>query len=131
LIDDIGEVLGCGAHVTALRRESIDGIHGDMVSLETLEAVLEGMGSELSLEKLPGWYSIEQVLPLPTFVLTDVMLEGLKIGILKDIKPRGIDSEALYLTDQHGTVYGFAQKDATGIYNITRRFVAGFGVSPA
>ncbi|RUO59435.1 tRNA pseudouridine(55) synthase TruB [Pseudidiomarina insulisalsae] len=36
LIDDMGQFLGCGAHVTALRRTWIEGVNDDMVTLEEL-----------------------------------------------------------------------------------------------
>ncbi len=42
IIDDLGEMLGCGAHVIMLRRTAVAGYpYGKMVTLEQLEALLE------------------------------------------------------------------------------------------
>ncbi|SKA43398.1 tRNA pseudouridine(55) synthase TruB [Enterovibrio nigricans] len=42
IVDDLGEMLGCGAHVTMLRRTGVSGYpYEKMVSLEQLEALLE------------------------------------------------------------------------------------------
>ncbi|MCC6302557.1 MAG: tRNA pseudouridine(55) synthase TruB [Gammaproteobacteria bacterium] len=47
LAEDIGEALGCGAHVGALRRTGVGGFDaGRMVALETLRAVAEQQGPE-------------------------------------------------------------------------------------
>lgn len=37
LIDDFGQALGCGAHVSALHRTWIEGVEGEMVSIEQLQ----------------------------------------------------------------------------------------------
>lgn len=60
LIEDLGEVLGCGAHVTALRRLSVSQYQTEaMVSLETLKE-LKTAGDLKALDDL--------VLPLETMV---------------------------------------------------------------
>ncbi|MDD1783914.1 tRNA pseudouridine(55) synthase TruB [Enterovibrio sp. ZSDZ35] len=42
IVDDLGEMLGCGAHVTMLRRTGVSGYpYERMVTLEQLEALLE------------------------------------------------------------------------------------------
>jgi tRNA pseudouridine55 synthase len=42
IVDDLGEVLGCGAHVSMLRRVSVGSYPRDkMVTIDTLEALLE------------------------------------------------------------------------------------------
>ncbi|RCU44625.1 tRNA pseudouridine(55) synthase TruB [Corallincola holothuriorum] len=42
LVDDLGELLGCGAHVASLRRTAVrDYPYANMVTLEQLEALLE------------------------------------------------------------------------------------------
>jgi len=41
LVEDIGEALGCGAHVVELRRLSVGPFEGDMVTVEQLRAALE------------------------------------------------------------------------------------------
>ena len=52
LVDDIGEALGCGAHVTSLHRESIDGVYGSMLALEEIEAMDEPIRALLKQMKL-------------------------------------------------------------------------------
>jgi tRNA pseudouridine55 synthase len=41
LAEDMGERLGCGAHVIALRRLSVGPYHGDMVTMEQLQALAD------------------------------------------------------------------------------------------
>jgi len=54
LVEDMGEALGCGAHVTQLRRLVVGPYSGDMVTLEQLEQVVKrSQESETSR----GWFS--------------------------------------------------------------------------
>jgi tRNA pseudouridine55 synthase len=47
LVDDIGQVLGCGAHVSALRRSAVAPYQGEkMYTLTELEEILEGQGMD-------------------------------------------------------------------------------------
>ena len=41
LVEDIGEALGCGAHVVELRRLSVGPFEGDMVTIDELRAAVE------------------------------------------------------------------------------------------
>lgn len=51
LVDDLGEALGCGAHVTALRRLGIGPyVEEQMVTLPYLEAIAEGKEEGVCLE---------------------------------------------------------------------------------
>jgi len=53
LVDDIGDVLGCGAHVTALRRLGVGPYTVDrMISMADLEALPEGEAREKCLQPL-------------------------------------------------------------------------------
>ena len=53
LVDDIGDALGCGAHVTALRRLGVGPYTVDrMISLDALEALAEGEARERCLQPL-------------------------------------------------------------------------------
>lgn len=53
LVDDIGDALGCGAHVTALRRLGVGPYTADrMVSMADLEALSEGEAREKCLQPL-------------------------------------------------------------------------------
>lgn len=62
LIDDIGEMLGCGAHVTDLRRIGVGNYQAsDMYSIEALEDVLKEKGEEGLLNcLLPVGSSVER-----------------------------------------------------------------------
>lgn len=54
LAEDIGEFLGCGAHLTALRREWVAGYKGlPMVSLELVEQLAEQGFEQLDAQLLP------------------------------------------------------------------------------
>src|SRR5690606_18670792 len=53
LVDDIGDALGCGAHVTALRRLGVGPYTADrMISMSDLEALPEGEAREQCLQPL-------------------------------------------------------------------------------
>jgi len=53
LAEDIGEFLGCGAHVAQLRRTAVGGFTGESLPLEQLEAVAEQGLSALDELLLP------------------------------------------------------------------------------
>lgn len=46
LVEDIADVLGCGAHITSLRRISVGPYHGEMFTMEELEAMVEQARAE-------------------------------------------------------------------------------------
>jgi tRNA pseudouridine55 synthase len=48
LVEDIGEALGCGAHVVGLRRLSVGPFEGDMVTLDQLRAAIEADSGDFS-----------------------------------------------------------------------------------
>lgn len=77
LAEDIGEKLGCGAHLTALRRIAV-GTYRDMVSLEQLQAVVAVHG----LEGLSAWLQpLEAALPhLPAVSLSPAEATALQHG---------------------------------------------------
>jgi tRNA pseudouridine55 synthase len=53
LAEDIGEALGCGAHITQLRRLSVGPYEGDMVTVQQLEEIAEQGTHELDHLLLP------------------------------------------------------------------------------
>lgn len=64
IVDDLGELLGCGAHVTMLRRVSVGSYPREkMLTLEQLEALLQKAKAE---EVLPSTYLDEVLLPMET-----------------------------------------------------------------
>ncbi|MEM7016167.1 MAG: tRNA pseudouridine(55) synthase TruB [Pseudomonadota bacterium] len=64
LAEDIGEALGCGAHVSSLRRVSV-GLLQDMISFETLENLAQAGFEQLDQtlmpieDSLPDWPTVE------------------------------------------------------------------------
>jgi len=84
LVDDLGEMLGCGAHVTSLRRTSVSGLdQARMHTLEELEKIvsqaedLASRNSSLDALLLPTRVTVEN---LPTVELTDLLAFYLKQG---------------------------------------------------
>jgi|GEM_PF-845762 len=120
LIDDLGELIGCGAHVIALRREQIDGIQGDMVSMDQLE--------ENNTHCLAALLSPTTVLDCDKYVLTkDEEIEFVK-GRLKEIITKK-KKALLALISENGQTLGYAQYTKDNFYSITRRFIYGFGTT--
>jgi len=67
IVDDLGELLGCGAHVTVLRRVSVGSYPADkMVTLEQLESLLEQARAK---EVPPSTLLDPLLLPLNTAVV--------------------------------------------------------------
>lgn len=64
IVDDLGELLGCGAHVAHLHRSAVGNYPTDrMVSMETLEALLEKAQTE---DVSPSQYLDPLLLPMTT-----------------------------------------------------------------
>lgn len=63
LAEDIGERLGCGAHVIELRRLSVGVFKGDMVTLEMLESCIDqAAGQEVAQETARGLQALDELL---------------------------------------------------------------------
>ena len=85
IIDDLGELLGCGAHISMLRRLEVANYpQVKMVTLEHLEALLEQANSE---EIAPSVYLDPLLLPMDTAVsdfpeanMTEEMAVGAEHG---------------------------------------------------
>lgn len=52
LVDDIGERLGCGAHVAQLRRTEVSGIEGNMITLDALAELAQQAPTVAELDQL-------------------------------------------------------------------------------
>lgn len=79
LAGDIGKALGCGAHISALRRLEVNAYHErDMVAMETLEQ----LAVQQNYPKLDSWLiPIESIfVDLPTVSLTAAMIYYMKQG---------------------------------------------------
>jgi len=88
LVDDLGELLGCGAHVITLRRLSVSGFdEAAMMTLEELQAMAadsgdgEGKSAQVfeTLDALlqPAWEAVKE---LPKVELNDLAASYLKQG---------------------------------------------------
>lgn len=119
LARDLGEALGCGAHISALRRLWVDPFRTPaMVTLDELRALAEG-GDEAGLEA--------QLLPLasglaqyPRVDLDAAQAERFCMGQrLRDPAwPQGLAA----VFDATGQVRGLGQVDPTGLLAPQRRF---------
>ena len=64
IVDDLGELLGCGAHVSMLRRVSVGSYPRDkMITIDQLEELLQKAKAE---DKLPSTYLDDILLPMET-----------------------------------------------------------------
>jgi len=83
LVDDLGELLGCGAHVITLRRLSVRGFNeAAMMTLEELQAMAADVEPEQVFERLdallqPAWEAVKE---LPKVELNDLAASYLKQG---------------------------------------------------
>jgi hypothetical protein len=113
--------MGCGAHVIALRRESIEGVRGAMCSLDMLL-------SENGVDVKGLLQAPEDVIHSDNYILSAQEQIQLCIGILKNVAS---DSafDLLLLKSQCGITFGCAQRVCANQFEITRRFVDGFSVS--
>ncbi len=119
LARDLGEVLGCGAHITALRRLWVEPFAApDMIDLDQLRALAE-QGGEAALEA--------RLLPLadglsgyPRVDLDDAQAERFCLGQrLRDAQwPAGL----VVVFDGQGQVRGLGQVDTDGRLSPQRRF---------
>lgn len=119
LIDDLGELIGCGAHVTMLRRIDIDGVEGQMVALSEFET-----GDLLAIKQYLS--SPDDVINCDTYQLTEQEVEDIYLGHLKQVVSQS-SNDLLALKSKGGTVYAYAQRTERDRFNITRRFIFGFG----
>ena len=59
LVEDIADRLGCGAHITALRRLSVGPYHGQMYTVDELEALVADKAEDGTAH---GWESLDACL---------------------------------------------------------------------
>lgn len=94
LVDDLGEVLGCGAHVAALRRTQVADYPVDqMFSLEQLQALRDKANEE---ESCPGTYLDELLLPADTAVsnLPELLIDDSSAPFIRNGNPVRVSSQA-------------------------------------
>jgi len=87
IVDDLGELLGCGAHVSMLRRVSVGSYPRDkMVTVEQLEALLNKAKDE---KILPSTYLDEILLPMETALegVPKVSVDAMSVQYLRHGNP--------------------------------------------
>lgn len=93
LVDDLGEALGCGAHVAALRRTRVaDYPVEQMFTLEQLQARRDQANDE---ELNPGFYLDELLLPMDTAVanLPELHIDAASASYVRNGNPVRVTSE--------------------------------------
>lgn len=117
IVDDLGEVLGCGAHVTLLRRTKVSGYPVErMVTLERLEALLEQARTD---EVPPGQYLDGFLLPMDSAVqdLPAVDVQAATAFYLKQgqaVQVGLASSTGLVRIVEEGTFIGVGELDGEG-----------------
>jgi len=87
IVDDLGELLGCGAHVSDLRRSAVGNYPQDkMVTLEQLETLLEEANSQ---EIVPSELLDPLLLPMTTACdgITPVFVDDVSASFLRHGNP--------------------------------------------
>jgi tRNA pseudouridine55 synthase len=120
IVRDLGEALGCGAHVTALRRLWVAPFRAPaMHSLDELFRIGEGPGEAAlealllsTAEGLAGW---------PELTLDDEQARRLAQGQCVDVAQRG-NAKAVCVRNDSGTVLGIADLGEDGMLHARRLF---------
>lgn len=106
IVDDLGELLGCGAHVSMLRRISVGSYPRDkMLTLEQLEALLQKAKAE---EVSPSTYLDEVLLPMETALegMPKVEVDDASVMYLRNGNPVQVSGAPL-----EGLVQVFTEAD--------------------
>lgn len=112
LVDDVGEVLGCGAHVTALRRTSVGPyLESQMMTIEKLNAVIAEDNTVLKSLLLPVDTAIQH---WPIISVTEEMTVALKQGKSMMI-PNAPTSGWMRFADPDGVFFGVGEAVADGM----------------
>ena len=121
LVEDLGEKLGCGAHLTALRRIR-SGRFGldDALPLEVLQKALPPEREALAKGKL---FSMERAVEtLPRLTLDAVASEGVRHG--RAPSAGGASAGLLALFDEAGQLLAVARANGKGGLELQRVFLA-------
>lgn len=127
IVDDLGEVLGCGAHVVMLRRTKVSDYPIErVVTLERLEALLEKARAD---EVSPGDYLDSFLLPMDSAVqdMPAVEVKEASAYYLKQgqaVQVPGAPSEGLVRLLEEGTFIGVGIIDDDGKVAPKRMVVA-------
>lgn len=108
LIEDIGESLGVGAHVTHLHRLYSEPFAGfDMVELKTLEESEDLMAYCLPIDKALNQF--------PPFTLSEKEITSLLYGQFVDLNDVDFESDTLRIYNSQGEFRGLARFDKKGL----------------
>jgi tRNA pseudouridine55 synthase len=103
LVHDIGQALGCGAHVVALKRTRV----GKFLLEDAVPAAEAGKDDLITLaEALP---------PVPLVSLNDAQVERVRHGLFVRVR-EAPPVQTVALTDGEGTVVGIARNDGSALY---------------
>lgn len=109
-VDDLGELLGCGAHVITLRRLSVSGFdEAAMVTLNELQEIVENDAPVAVFEKLdallqPAWEAVKE---LPKVELNDLAASYLKQGQPVFVPNVSAESKVVLFNKEADTVQSF------------------------
>jgi tRNA pseudouridine55 synthase len=105
LVEDIGEMLGCGAYVSMLRRESVDPFGAfRMYTLEELRVLAEQGSEALDTVLLPLDSALPQV---PALTLADATVQRLRQG--QKVGTGDADAELLRFYSESGEFIGLGE----------------------
>lgn len=141
LVDDIGQVLGCGAYVSRLHRSQVAGYPSDkMMSLDALQTLVDTHRIDKGSEHHPYIDPLLLPMDIPLYALgstvaTDAQINGVKVGmpfIPAQITPAQVDEtvvdvkamalskdgfEQVKVYDESGKIYAVAElKDDGYLY---------------
>lgn len=133
LVDDIGQVLGCGAYVSRLHRSQVAGYPSDkMMSLDALQTLVDTHRIDKGSEHHPYIDPLLLPMDIPLYALgstvaTDAQINGVKVGmpfIPAQITPAQVDEtvvdvkamalskdgfEQVKVYDESGNIYAVAE----------------------
>ena len=133
LVDDIGQVLGCGAYVSRLHRSQVAGYPSDkMMSLEALQTLVDTHRIDKGSEHHPYIDPLLLPMDIPLYALgstvaTDAQINGVKVGMpfipaqmtpaqvdetVVDVKAMALSKdgfEQVKVYDESGNIYAVAE----------------------
>ncbi len=133
LVDDIGQVLGCGAYVSRLHRSQVAGYPSDkMMSLDALQTLVDTHRIDKGSEHHPYIDPLLLPMDIPLYALgstvaTDAQINGVKVGMpfipaqitpaqvdetVVDVKAKALSKdgfEQVKVYDESGNIYAVAE----------------------
>ncbi|MBP7370083.1 MAG: tRNA pseudouridine(55) synthase TruB [Arenimonas sp.] len=120
LVRDLGERLGCGAHVTELRRTWVQPFKAEQVwQIEQLEALAEQGQDALDAALMPVEVALSAI---PKLVVDEI--QARKIGMGQKVQMPNVNTanELVQLCTPEGRCLGLASLDAHGFVKVQRLF---------